>query len=406
MASPGACAQIARKPRLLVVPITLDPPGGGSAVGAWAVQGLRDDYRLSVLTWRPVDLDVVNKAFGTELRRADATWLRVPAIVRRPLDVWPVPLALLRIHLNMRYARSLVAKGNYDTVLGTMNELDVGQPAIQYLHYPWAKLPRPEVDMRWYHYDFPLRLYRRAVRLVSGYSETRASHNLTLVNSEWTARAFNGTYGIHCEVLYPPVPGGFPKVPLEERKRSFVVLGRIAREKALEKIIDILARVNARGHEVGLTFVGHIDNRSYGRMIHKAAEPHRRWIDFRHDLSREMLVALLPRYRYAIHGMRGEHFGIAPAELQRAGCITFVPDDGGPVEILQQDKRVIYESIEDAVSKICRVLEDEKLERDLFEVVAERAAVFSEQRFMSEIRRTVGDFILRRPAREDFGRPA
>ncbi len=388
----------ARTPRVLVIPITLSPPGGGSAVGAWAVQGLRDDYRLSVLTWRPVGLNIVNEAFGTRLREKDASWLTVPSILRGPLDFTPVPAALMRISLTMRYARYLVKKGKYDAIIGTMNELDVGQPAIQYMHYPWATLPRPEVDMRWYHFDLPLRLYRRAARWVSGFSEVSATRNVTLVNSAWTARAFNETYGVPCQVVYPPVPGDFAKVPLEERKRSFVVFGRIAREKSLETIIEILVRINARGHGIGLTVAGHIDDPSYGRMVYKLAEPHKHWIDFRHDLPRAELLTLLPRYRYAIHGMRGEHFGIAPAELQRAGCITFVPDDGGPAEIVQQDERVIYRDVEEAVARICCVLEDEKLERDLFNAVAERATVFSELRFMREIRRSVSDIMTRSTA--------
>jgi len=377
------------RPRVLVVPITLDPPGGGSAVGAWAIQGLREDCCVSVLTWRPVDLETVNEAFGTRLLSGDAAWFEVPHAWRAVLDYSPVPLSLMRIALTMRYARALVEKGRFDAILGTMNEIDVGRPAIQYVHYPWASLPRPEVDMRWYHVEWALRLYRQVARRVAGFSDSSACRNVTFTNSEWTAQAFRRTYRAPCRVLYPPVPGGFTDTPLADRQRSFIVLGRIAREKSLEKIIDILARVRARGHEIGLTFAGHVDDPGYGRKIYDLAANHGDWIQFRHDLSRSELVALLTRYRYAIHGMLGEHFGIAPAELQRAGCITFVPDDGGPVEIVDHDSRVIYSDVEDAVAKICNVLKDPTLERGLFEAVAARASRFSEFHFMNGIRHAV-----------------
>jgi hypothetical protein len=40
------------------------------------------------------------------------------------------------------------------------------------------------------------------------------------------------------------------------------------------------------------------------------------------------LEYIVSRHRFGLHGMKGEHFGIAPAELICGGCITFVPDDG------------------------------------------------------------------------------
>ena len=78
--------------------------------------------------------------------------------------------------------------------------------------------------------------------------------------------------------------------------------------------------------------------------------------------------------------MVGEHFGIAPAELQRGGCITFVPDDGGVVEIVGGDERLIYHSEEDAVEKIDRMLSDPELRAATVRDVVARAALFTEER--------------------------
>ena len=36
----------------------------------------------------------------------------------------------------------------------------------------------------------------------------------------------------------------------------------------------------------------------------------------------------------ALHGMREEHFGMAPAEMARAGVIVWVPNGGGQMEIV------------------------------------------------------------------------
>ena len=68
----------------LLVSAWLTPPGGGSAVGAWTIQALRDTYDLTVLTWGAVDLSEVNRAFGTDLRPDDAQWMTAPGWLRRP----------------------------------------------------------------------------------------------------------------------------------------------------------------------------------------------------------------------------------------------------------------------------------------------------------------------------------
>src|SRR5262249_14595277 len=102
------------------------------------------------------------------------------------------------------------------------------------------------------------------------------------------------------------------------------------------------------------------------------------------DVPRSELVRLMSMSRYGIHGMLGEHFGIGPAELQRAGCITFVPDEGGLVEIVA-DERLRYRSIDDAIDKIHRVLTDPGLRASVLAGVENRRNMFSEQRFMQEV---------------------
>ena len=57
-------------------------------------------------------------------------------------------------------------------------------------------------------------------------------------------------------------------------------------------------------------------------------------------------------HRYGIHGMREEHFGMAPAEMARAGCIVWVPRGGGQMEIVGREPVLMYDSEDDAVEKI------------------------------------------------------
>ena len=168
-------------------------------------------------------------------------WLTVPWTLRQAVRLPPPPLALLGLCSTMRVVRWHLARAPFDAVISTMNEIDVGRPAIQYVHYPWAKYPRPGVDYRWYHYTPAVRLYRWLANQVAGYRESRATANYTLANSSWTAALFEEWYGRSCRVLYPPVVGGFPDVPRAMRARAFIVVGRISPEKELEKVIQIVA---------------------------------------------------------------------------------------------------------------------------------------------------------------------
>jgi len=378
--------------KVLVIHHTLQPAYGDSSVGAWVLQALAGRYQVTVLTWEPVDLDPVNRAYGTGLRDGDFTWVCVPPAVRRAAARIPFRAKLLTMHLMFRHARAFARRQPFDVAISTMNETDIGVPTIQYVHYPWIMYPRPAIDYRAYHFSVLLRLYRAFAMAVSGFSRARVANNLTLVNSDWTGAAFRQCYGGDPVTVYPPVPGGFPEVAFAQRARGFTVIGRIAREKELEKIIIIVRGVRARGHDVALHIVGHMDDAAYGRRVYAFAEPHREWVHFHHDLPRDELVRLVAANRYGIHGMVGEHFGIAPAELQRGGCITFVPDDGGPVEIVGGDERVIYHSVDDAIDKISKVVSDPELEAALAKAVDERRANFTETRFMDEIVKVVEDF--------------
>jgi glycosyltransferase involved in cell wall biosynthesis len=378
--------------RLLLIHHTMQPPGGGSAVGAWALQALRASYEVTLLTWTPVDFASVNRAYGTDLDDAGIRVETLSPLLRGLLETVPARLALLSMNLLFRKARSLQRLRRFDVIVCTNNEIEVGVPVIQYVHYPWAALPRPDEGDHWYHITTLLGLYRGLCKQISGFRKEPVSRNRTLVNSDWTGAVFQGFYGVPVRTLYPPVPGGFPQIPFAERDDGFVCLGRLSREKEIEKLIDILVRVRARGHAIRFHIVGHIDVPVYARRLYRAAKAHGDWLSFHHDLPRDTLAALVTQNRYGIHGMVGEHFGIAPAELQKAGCITFVPDDGGPVEIVGHDERVIYHSVDDAVEKIDRMLCDADLRTDVLRAVADRASWFSETRFMAEILEAVEDF--------------
>ena len=370
--------------RALVVDPGLNSPGGSTCVAAYALAALLHDFEVTLLSWHPVDFAWVNDAFGTGLSEGDIRLVRVPDWWRTAERLTRLPLfagTLLR-----RHARVLLGNEHFDLVVSTTNEIDVGIRSIQYVHYPWAYYPCPDSEYRWYDFVPLARLYRVMADRISGTSNAGIARNVTLANSDWTARRFRQWYGGEARVLYPPVPVDVAPPPWERRTDTFACIGRISPEKNLIGVINILAEVRRRGHRIALAICGQRDSRAYERRVRAAAEG-QDWISLGFDLSRAELLDRAARCRFGIHGMAGEHFGIAVAELVRLGCVCFAPVDGGPAEILGGDPNLLYTSPEDAVTMICRLLESADELGKCRARLAERARLFSAERFSAEFRR-------------------
>jgi hypothetical protein len=182
---------------------SLQPPGGGNGVTAWFLQALAPQHHATMLSWWPVDVAPIDRFFGTALRGA-AFGLTVPPSWVAMLDRLPIPASLLRISLLMRFTRSVSSR--YDVVLGVHNEANFGRRGIQYVHYPTYLRPRLRVDMRWYHQSRRLlHGYYRLADRAAGLSLEPVRSNLTLANSDWTARHVERLLGVTARTVYPPV---------------------------------------------------------------------------------------------------------------------------------------------------------------------------------------------------------
>jgi glycosyltransferase involved in cell wall biosynthesis len=381
--------------RVLLVQPSMQPPGGGNGVAAWMLQALAPEHDVTVLSWRPVDVAAVNRFFGTSLQAGSFAVHVVPSSWRHTVDHLPVPASLLRSSLLMRYTRRVT--DGFDVIIGAHNETDYGRRGIQYVHYPAYLRPRPDVDLRWYHAGPLLDGYYRLADRIAGFSVTRMKANLTLANSDWTAAKILESLAIRAQTLYPPVVEGAEPAAWSDRHRGFVAMGRISPEKEYERLIRILARVRRQAGDVTLTIVGTFDRATRAYMQRLTAlvaslDAHR-WVSFRRDVPRAEVRSLIATHRYGIHGMREEHFGMAPAEMVRGGMVVWVPNGGGQVEIVGDAPLLRYDTEEQAAEQILVVLTNPKEEQRLREHLAHHSERFAVDRFTTAIRSTVDTFV-------------
>jgi glycosyltransferase involved in cell wall biosynthesis len=381
--------------RVLLVQPSMQPPGGGNGVAAWMLEALAAEHDVTVLSWRPVEVEPINRFFGTSLHADGFATHVVPASWRAMVERLPVPAALLRSSLLMRYTRRIT--DGFDVIIGAHNETDYGRRGIQYVHYPTYLRPRPAVDLRWYHVSPLLGGYYRTTDRIAGFSVARMKANLTLANSQWTARQLLRSLAIPAETLYPPVVAGETPPAWSDRRRSFVAMGRISPEKEYERIIRILARVQPRVPELTLMIVGTVDraSRAYMQRLRSvvASLDAGRWVSFLENLSRAEVRALVASQRYGIHGMREEHFGMAPAEMVRGGMLVWVPDGGGQVEIVGDAPLLRYDSEEHAADQILSVITNPHEEQRLRDHLAQHGELFAVERFMAAVQEIVETFV-------------
>jgi len=339
--------------RVAVIHHDLMSKGGGEAVTMAVLEALQDDYDLTLLTLDEPDFEELNRYYNAAVEGPDieiagrlGPWLHE----RFGLTYYILQNALLG-----RYARR--HRGEYDCLVSTINELGLGGGAIQYVHFPfdWTVNcnKREEIFHPTVEEDS---VYERLCTSVAGVDRAEIQSDELLANSEWTADVVEDAYGTRPRVLYPPVDAEpFDGRPWAEREPGFVALGRIERSKRLRELIRIVDGVRQQGHDTHLHIVGPTVDETYYREVAAMAAT-RQYVHLDGELPRDDLVNLVCAHRYGIHGKEYEHFGMAVAELAAAGCITFVPASGGQCEIVGDHDALCFESVEDAIEKVDRVM--------------------------------------------------
>ena len=373
-----------------VVHMDLMSKGGGEAVAMNAIEALQTDHDVTLLTLTDPDVEALNDYFNTDV---DASALDVErAGVLAPVlnGTFGLRYYVLQNALLSRYARRHADE--YDLLVSTINELGLPAGSIQYVHFPFDWTVSLDNREHIFHptieEDSP---YERFCTRVAGVSKEEIGATHLFANSGWTADVVEDAYDTEPEVLHPPVDTSeFTDVPWAEREHGFVALGRIERSKRIVEMIEVVDGLRDRGRDVHLHVVGPTVDEEYREEV-TAAAADRPYVRIEGELPREELVELVCTHRFGIHGKQFEHFGMAVAELAAGGAIPFVPSDGGQHAIVRDEDRLQYDSVEDAVDTIDRVLGDPELQRDLRQGPEEIERRFGRERFRAAVRDAVAD---------------
>lgn len=374
------------RPRVVVVHPPFGPYGGGELLAAWVLEAIAHDHDLTLVCIDAVDWARVDARFGTTLAGAAITVKTPSPAWQWILRVWPQRGDRLRWALIERIAARLGGPAAAAHWISTCNEMRLPRPGLQYVHFP-----SPDLCSDQELADRPLtlrRAYQRLCRRVAGVALAEHRRHVTLVNSHFTARAWRAARGVDAQVVYPPVPPLGAGRPWHARADRIVCLGRLFPGKGLERVVEIVAGARARGADVTLAIAGKWDCTPPERRRLEQYFRSRAWVEVHENLSRDALADLIGSSRYGMHGMIHEPFGIAVAELQDMGVITFVPATGGPPEIVE-DERLHYRSEAEGVEQFLRVWGDVPLQEELRSRAARHAGRFSPGRFVEHVRAAV-----------------
>lgn len=383
--------------------------GGAESRPPWIIQALKDEYEVTLITAGLItsgeyEVAKINSYYGTEIDGDDFQLIhyRFPFFLNTTNRY-----SSLKKLLFQRFLRKELPK--YDLALCTSSfaPVDLGVPAIRFVvafDFDRALCDKLEPPPQYRNQTFRKssqwlqNVYLMLLRALFPTDIAAWRKDLVVSNSNWTGEILLNYYGAASKTLYPPVWASPPQVPFAQREIGFVWVGVFAPQKEVESAIEILNEVRKKGHNIHLHIIGWGYSEEYTRIVEELQKRHSDWVFLEGKCGMEKKYKLISEHRYGINSRVKEPFGIVVAEMMKSGCIVFCPNDGGQVEIAA-DARLAFNSREDAVAKICAVLDSSELQNELVTKLIKRSECFSVDAFQRGVRKIVEDFLKSAPQR-------
>ena len=192
------------------------------------------------------------------------------------------------------------------------------------------------------------RAYIRLCQQVAG-PIARPHETTTVCNTHWTARMCDEYAGCPSDaILYPKVARP-TAMALRRRPFRVLILGRIVPNKRIEDAISVCDALHRQGLPIEVEVLGRVDSRYARRLVATLAR--KAHIRVTPNADRTTRARALAEARFGLHMFRGEHFGIAVAEMILHGVTPLVFDDGGVCELVT-DPNLRFRNTRDATDKL------------------------------------------------------
>ncbi len=386
--------------KYLIIHPDLSRIAGGELFSVHAMHRLLEhgDHEVSLLSLKAPDYEEIERATGLALQSDRIRFIpaQLPAFMSEPgrFGMW-------RMAFLQRAARRIARE--HDVCICGFNEMDFGIPGMQYIHFPAhanpALLARYQIlapDNIYFRHRAFYWAYRFLQGFISNYRTKHLRANYSWVNSEFMSGIVNEAYGIQGKVCYSAfVPPESEWNYHREREFRMVSIGRFASDKYLLELMDQWAALHQAHPTLKFTLAGRISEPEYLRLVQEKAAALGVPVEILPDCPREKLKDLLETSRFYLHPKPLEHFGIVILEAAYAGCLPFVHQSGGMIEIAPSTAQQ-YTSLEDLLEKFAAVVARPQLEAELLAAQAAHRVRFSTENFYRDFEQGVAEFIASR----------
>jgi len=361
--------------------------GGAGSVIAWTMQALSAEYAVDLISFQLPDLGKLDAYYGTQLQSLNINCSSPMGCrwITNVLSSGRMPSTFKR-HLFMKLIKQK-NMSEYGLVFADF-EADLGCHTLQYIYYPLSSSGKESsFELGGFPDSYLRRIYRRCLSRWSGFNLEVVKQNTAMADSEYAASMYRRIYNTNdVSVVYPPVCVDFESIPWENKQDDFIAISRMVPGKRLEDSIDIINAVRMHTkRDINLHIVaGGAYDPAYRKHIIFMAKK-LPWVKIHEDMSREKLNKLTVCCRYGIHAMHGEHFGIAVAEMLLAGCIPFVFNTGGPVEIVGNSDELMFGSKDEAIAKAADVILSREKQTKALQHLDQQKTLFSTHTFCNRM---------------------
>lgn len=249
------------------------------------------------------------------------------------------------------------------------------------------------------HFQVPFRFSK--ISLISRIKLKK--YNYVVVNSQFTKRFIDTSFGVNSLVIYPPVD--VSSIKPKEKEKIILSVGRFSphqlHPKKQEILIDVFKELNKKAKNWRLYLAGQAKKKDhrYLRKIKKLTRGHA--IKIIENLPNEKLRNLYAKssiYWHATgfgedeekHPERMEHFGISTVEASAAGAVPIVINKGGQKEIVENNKTgLLWSTKTQLYEQTLKLINDQEKMKTLSQNAVKNSKRFSIEKFTREYEKII-----------------